>query len=125
MGTLPSSRRGKCVTLFGGVRGTPRNSSSCKQQQGRYTNYCCNPYGKAAPHQYKWQDCKEISLLSKYGCDSIFKSKECVHIYNEKTPCSKIVSIFSIQQTRCRKPQYDRDRSAKFFNDRNHHGTNW
>ncbi|GFT65845.1 hypothetical protein TNCV_2129021 [Trichonephila clavipes] len=49
MGTLPSSRRGKCVTLFGGVRGTPRNSSSCKQQQGRYTNYCCNPYGKAAP----------------------------------------------------------------------------
>ncbi|GFV73489.1 hypothetical protein TNCV_1271741 [Trichonephila clavipes] len=45
-------RRGKCVTLFGGVRGTPRNSSSCKQQQGRYTNYCCNPYGKAAPHQY-------------------------------------------------------------------------
>ncbi|GFY33842.1 hypothetical protein TNCV_4595511 [Trichonephila clavipes] len=42
--------RGKCVTLFGGVRGTPRNSSSCKQQQGRYTNYCCNPYGKAAPH---------------------------------------------------------------------------
>ncbi|GFU17780.1 hypothetical protein TNCV_721971, partial [Trichonephila clavipes] len=51
MGTLPSSRRGKCVTLFGGVRDTPRNSSSCKQQQGRYTNYCCNPYGKAAPHQ--------------------------------------------------------------------------
>ncbi|GFU87352.1 transposable element Tcb1 transposase [Trichonephila clavipes] len=50
MGTLPSSRRGKCVTLFGGVRGTPRNSSACKQQQGRYTNYCCNPYGKAAPH---------------------------------------------------------------------------
>ncbi|GFW62729.1 hypothetical protein TNCV_2624921 [Trichonephila clavipes] len=49
MGTLPSSRRGKCVTLFGGVRGTPRNSSSCKQLQGRYTNYCCNPYGKAAP----------------------------------------------------------------------------
>ncbi|GFY09531.1 hypothetical protein TNCV_4322101 [Trichonephila clavipes] len=44
-------KRGKCVTLFGGVRGTPRNSSSCKQQQGRYTNYCCNPYGKAAPHQ--------------------------------------------------------------------------
>ncbi|GFS66969.1 retrovirus-related Pol polyprotein from transposon 297 [Trichonephila clavipes] len=43
------SRRGKCVTLFGGVRGTPRNSSACKQQQGRYTNYCCNPYGKAAP----------------------------------------------------------------------------
>ncbi|GFU34545.1 hypothetical protein TNCV_1992781 [Trichonephila clavipes] len=32
-----------------GVRGTPRNSSACKQQQGRYTNYCCNPYGKAAP----------------------------------------------------------------------------
>ncbi|GFW70530.1 putative DD41D transposase [Trichonephila clavipes] len=52
MGTLPSSRRGKCVTLFGGVRGTPRNSSACKQQQGRYTNYCCNPYGKAAPHHY-------------------------------------------------------------------------
>ncbi|GFX69130.1 hypothetical protein TNCV_3563061 [Trichonephila clavipes] len=50
MGTLPSSRRGKCVTLFGGVRGIPRNSSACKQQQGRYTNYCCNPYGKAAPH---------------------------------------------------------------------------
>ncbi|GFW44353.1 hypothetical protein TNCV_1747821 [Trichonephila clavipes] len=49
MGTLPSSRRGKCVTLFCGVRGTPRNSSACKQQQGRYTNYCCNPYGKAAP----------------------------------------------------------------------------
>ncbi|GFT78426.1 hypothetical protein TNCV_982011 [Trichonephila clavipes] len=49
MGTLPSSRRGKCVTLFGGVRGPPRNSSACKQQQGRYTNYCCNPYGKAAP----------------------------------------------------------------------------
>ncbi|GFX39599.1 hypothetical protein TNCV_2103431 [Trichonephila clavipes] len=49
MGTLPSSRRGNCVTLFGGVRGTPRNSSACKQQQGRYTNYCCNPYGKAAP----------------------------------------------------------------------------
>ncbi|GFW14215.1 hypothetical protein TNCV_3548041 [Trichonephila clavipes] len=59
MGTLPSSRRGKCVTLFrwgvgnaspffGGVRGTPRNSSACKQQQGLYTNYCCNPYGKAA-----------------------------------------------------------------------------
>ncbi|GFU32282.1 transposable element Tcb1 transposase [Trichonephila clavipes] len=44
-----STGRGKCVTLFGGVRGTPRNSSSCKQQQGRYTNYCCNPYGKAAP----------------------------------------------------------------------------
>ncbi|GFX19251.1 hypothetical protein TNCV_3013951 [Trichonephila clavipes] len=42
-------QRGKCVTLFGGVRGTPRNSSACKQQQGRYTNYCCNPYGKAAP----------------------------------------------------------------------------
>ncbi|GFU32884.1 hypothetical protein TNCV_4155061 [Trichonephila clavipes] len=52
MGTLPSSRRGKCVTLFGGVRGPPRNSSACKQQQGRYTNYCCNPYGKAAPHQF-------------------------------------------------------------------------
>ncbi|GFV13369.1 hypothetical protein TNCV_2160721 [Trichonephila clavipes] len=32
MGTLPSSRRGKCVTFFGGVRGTPRNSSACKQQ---------------------------------------------------------------------------------------------
>ncbi|GFV38099.1 hypothetical protein TNCV_3829461 [Trichonephila clavipes] len=48
-GTLPSSRRGKCVTLFGGVRDTPKNSSACKQQQGRYTNYCCNPYGKAAP----------------------------------------------------------------------------
>ncbi|GFV02603.1 hypothetical protein TNCV_5017711 [Trichonephila clavipes] len=43
-------RRGKCVTLFGGVRGTPRNSSACKQQQGRYTHYCCNPYGKAALH---------------------------------------------------------------------------
>ncbi|GFV19990.1 hypothetical protein TNCV_3739731, partial [Trichonephila clavipes] len=42
--------RGKCVTLFGGVRGTPRNSSACKQQQGLYTNYCFNPYGKAAPH---------------------------------------------------------------------------
>ncbi|GFV77894.1 hypothetical protein TNCV_481 [Trichonephila clavipes] len=49
MGTLPSSRRGKCVTLFGGVRDTPKNSSACKQQQGLYTNYCCNPYGKAAP----------------------------------------------------------------------------
>ncbi|GFU33663.1 hypothetical protein TNCV_1547891 [Trichonephila clavipes] len=49
MGTLPSSRRGKCVTLFGGVRGTPRNSSACKQQQGLYTNYCCNPYGKGGP----------------------------------------------------------------------------
>ncbi|GFX76290.1 hypothetical protein TNCV_592531 [Trichonephila clavipes] len=35
--------------FFGGVRGTPRNSSACKQQQGLYTNYCCNPYGKAAP----------------------------------------------------------------------------
>ncbi|GFX06560.1 hypothetical protein TNCV_3017941 [Trichonephila clavipes] len=46
---FPRERRGKCVTLFGGVRGTPRNSSACKQQQGRYTNYCCNPYGKAAP----------------------------------------------------------------------------
>ncbi|GFX06952.1 calcyphosin-like protein [Trichonephila clavipes] len=49
-GILGLGRRGKCVTLFGGVRGTPRNSSACKQQQGRYTNYCCNPYGKAAPH---------------------------------------------------------------------------
>ncbi|GFX93202.1 hypothetical protein TNCV_4760811 [Trichonephila clavipes] len=46
--SLEHSGRGKCVTLFGGVRGTPRNSSACKQQQGRYTNYCCNPYGKAA-----------------------------------------------------------------------------
>ncbi|GFT35539.1 uncharacterized protein TNCV_2054591 [Trichonephila clavipes] len=46
---LAELRRGKCVTFFGGVRGTPRNSSACKQQQGRYTNYCCNPYGKAAP----------------------------------------------------------------------------
>ncbi|GFW89988.1 hypothetical protein TNCV_3741741 [Trichonephila clavipes] len=36
------------VTLFGGVRGTPRNSSACKQQ-GLYTNYCCNPYGKRPP----------------------------------------------------------------------------
>ncbi|GFS85648.1 hypothetical protein TNCV_4759861 [Trichonephila clavipes] len=48
--SCPTVKRGKCVTLFGGVRGTPRNSSACKQQQGRYTNYCCNPYGKAAPH---------------------------------------------------------------------------
>ncbi|GFV76748.1 hypothetical protein TNCV_4729681 [Trichonephila clavipes] len=63
MGTLPSSRRGKCVTLFGGVRGTPRNSSACKQQQGRYTNYCCNPYGKAAPHQYLNQYCHTHNLL--------------------------------------------------------------
>ncbi|GFX45943.1 retrovirus-related Pol polyprotein from transposon 17.6 [Trichonephila clavipes] len=47
MGTLPSSRRGKCVTLFGGVRGTPRNSSACKQQQGRYTNYCSSAGVKA------------------------------------------------------------------------------
>ncbi|GFV86209.1 hypothetical protein TNCV_672061 [Trichonephila clavipes] len=39
MGTLPSSRRGKRVTLFGGVR----NSFSCKQQQGRYKNYSCKP----------------------------------------------------------------------------------
>ncbi|GFV67485.1 hypothetical protein TNCV_4621661 [Trichonephila clavipes] len=43
MGTLPSSRRGKRVTLFGGVRDAPRNSFSCKQQQGRYKNYSCNP----------------------------------------------------------------------------------
>ncbi|GFU05584.1 hypothetical protein TNCV_3291911 [Trichonephila clavipes] len=41
---------GNASPFFGGVRGTPRNSSACKQQQGRYTNYCCNPYGKAAPH---------------------------------------------------------------------------
>ncbi|GFW89687.1 hypothetical protein TNCV_1025711 [Trichonephila clavipes] len=43
MGTLPSSRRGKRATLFGGVRGAPRNSFSCKQQQGRYKNYGCKP----------------------------------------------------------------------------------
>ncbi|GFX12875.1 uncharacterized protein TNCV_1976131 [Trichonephila clavipes] len=43
MGTLPSSRRGKRVTLFGGVRDAPRNSFSCKQQQGKYKNYSCNP----------------------------------------------------------------------------------
>ncbi|GFW79136.1 hypothetical protein TNCV_3631671 [Trichonephila clavipes] len=42
---------GNASPFFGGVRGTPRNSSACKQQQGLYTNYCCNPYGKAAPHQ--------------------------------------------------------------------------
>ncbi|GFV01381.1 hypothetical protein TNCV_2525471 [Trichonephila clavipes] len=40
---------GNASPFFGGVRGTPRNSSACKQQQGLYTNYCCNPYGKAAP----------------------------------------------------------------------------
>ncbi|GFW51286.1 hypothetical protein TNCV_3254151 [Trichonephila clavipes] len=40
--------------------------------------------------------------------------KECVRICN-----------LSIRQTWCRKPQYDRERPAEFFNDRNHHGLNW
>ncbi|GFX12261.1 uncharacterized protein TNCV_63071 [Trichonephila clavipes] len=40
---------GNASPFFGGVKGTPRNSSACKQQQGLYTNYFCNPYGKAAP----------------------------------------------------------------------------
>ncbi|GFX47033.1 uncharacterized protein TNCV_316561 [Trichonephila clavipes] len=30
---------------------------------------------------------------------------------------------FSIRQTGCRKPQYDREWPVKFFSDRNHHGT--
>ncbi|GFW76166.1 hypothetical protein TNCV_2058131 [Trichonephila clavipes] len=33
--------------------------------------------------------------------------------------------LFSNRQTGCRKPQYDREWLAKFFNDRNHHGMNW
>ncbi|GFX03850.1 hypothetical protein TNCV_2114221 [Trichonephila clavipes] len=57
--------------------------------------------------------------------DSIFMGKECVRICNEQTTCIEIVSLFSIRQTGCRKPQYDRKRSAKFINDRNHHGKNW
>ncbi|GFU66076.1 putative transposase [Trichonephila clavipes] len=63
----------KCVTLFGGVRGTTRNSSACKQQQGRYTNYCCNPYGKAAPNikasivttNLKALECNEMTVFAK------------------------------------------------------------
>ncbi|GFV16958.1 hypothetical protein TNCV_3154381 [Trichonephila clavipes] len=50
MGTIAFFQAWEMRHPFGGVRGTPRNSSACKQQQGRYTNYCCNPYGKAAPH---------------------------------------------------------------------------
>ncbi|GFU88143.1 hypothetical protein TNCV_3161001 [Trichonephila clavipes] len=46
MGTLPSSRRGKCVTLFGGVS-TPRNSSACKQQQGHTPGKPTTPRGHA------------------------------------------------------------------------------
>ncbi|GFT30198.1 hypothetical protein TNCV_3466691 [Trichonephila clavipes] len=56
--------------------------------------------------------------------DSIFMGKEYVRICNEQTTCSEIVSLFSIRLTGCRKPQYGRERPAKLFNDRNHHGTN-
>ncbi|GFX85881.1 hypothetical protein TNCV_2472831 [Trichonephila clavipes] len=51
---------GNASPFFGGVRGTPRNSSACKQQQGLYTNYCCNPYGKAAPISIQNEDCNNF-----------------------------------------------------------------
>ncbi|GFU19472.1 hypothetical protein TNCV_4371491 [Trichonephila clavipes] len=57
--------------------------------------------------------------------DRIFMGKVCVRICNEQTICSNIVSLFSIMQIECRKLQYDWERSAKFFNDRNQHGTKW
>ncbi|GFV14960.1 hypothetical protein TNCV_4012081 [Trichonephila clavipes] len=110
MGTLPSSRRGKCVTLFGGVRGTPRNSSACKQQQGRYTNYCCNPYGKAAPitpplsqiNKTKMNNNKKISVSKrKYriglaSANVYVKNKICrllVH-YQLSTSYEVVLSMF-------------------------------
>ncbi|PRD23604.1 UNVERIFIED_CONTAM: hypothetical protein NCL1_45931 [Trichonephila clavipes] len=34
--------------------------------------------------------------------------KDCVRICNEQTTCSEVVSLFSIRQTGCRKPQHDR-----------------
>ncbi|GFW74078.1 uncharacterized protein TNCV_4176251 [Trichonephila clavipes] len=55
--------------------------------------------------------------------DSIFMVKECVRICIEQTVRSEIVSLFSIRQKGCRKPQYDWERPAKFFNGRNLHGT--
>ncbi|GFX31805.1 hypothetical protein TNCV_171381 [Trichonephila clavipes] len=33
----------------------------------------------------------------------------------EQATCSEMVSLFSIRQTGCRKPQYDREQPAKFF----------
>ncbi|GFW45647.1 hypothetical protein TNCV_3245851 [Trichonephila clavipes] len=85
MGTLPSSRRGKCVTLFGGVRGPPRNSSACKQQQGRYTNYCCNPYGKAAPHHFFMDSQAEILVLS------INTLTDCLNIIQCRNKIAKLI----------------------------------
>ncbi|GFU28921.1 hypothetical protein TNCV_470531 [Trichonephila clavipes] len=74
---------GNASPFFGGVRGTPRNSSACKQQQGLYTNYCCNPYGKAAPitpaspffgGRYRTLNCNKTTMY--YSIDMIFYSKD-------------------------------------------------
>ncbi|GFW08210.1 hypothetical protein TNCV_956411 [Trichonephila clavipes] len=43
MGAMPSSRRGNTSPLSVGQETHPRNSFPCKQQQGRYKNYSCNP----------------------------------------------------------------------------------
>ncbi|GFW23772.1 uncharacterized protein TNCV_2033151 [Trichonephila clavipes] len=76
--------RGKCVTLFGGVRGTPRNSSACKQQQGRYTNYCCNPYGKAAP----------IRTYYPNGLNVIWKGESVLLTFKQKSEDSLYIPNF-------------------------------
>ncbi|GFW00355.1 hypothetical protein TNCV_4355521 [Trichonephila clavipes] len=98
MGRLPSSRRGKCVALFGGVSGTPRNSSACKQQQGRYTNYCCNPYGKAAPHQSEMPFyLSEASLVLNLATMSKFVLNKLVSkgmLFAQTAPKSNIFLVF-------------------------------
>ncbi|GFW00741.1 hypothetical protein TNCV_2305141 [Trichonephila clavipes] len=68
---------------------------------------------------------RKLVSFESGGRESIFMVKECVRICIEQTACSEIVSLFSIRQKGCRKPQYDRERLAKFFNDRHSHGTNW
>ncbi|GFY27908.1 hypothetical protein TNCV_4562621 [Trichonephila clavipes] len=68
---------------------------------------------------------KKLVSFGSASCDLIFMDKECVRICSEQRTCNEIVLLFSIRQTGCRKPQYDRERPTKFFNDRNHHGRNW
>ncbi|GFX73684.1 hypothetical protein TNCV_4290001 [Trichonephila clavipes] len=52
---------------------------------------------------------KTLKKLDSFGSssrDAIFMGKECIRICNEHAPCSEMVSLFSIRQTGCRKPQF-------------------
>ncbi|GFV73350.1 transposable element Tcb2 transposase [Trichonephila clavipes] len=57
-GNVPinTSCRGKRVNLFGGVRGAPRNSFSCKQQQGRCKEQLPAPGNRSNERRYREKD---------------------------------------------------------------------